>query len=176
MAAIGPETAQRRNFCGVARKRPSEEDHREALKRLLAGLARSDDLFVLTESLTDLHPNNDTFPGEVFMRLAVDALDVARVSRDAPIEYEGLRETFLPECDFRGKENRKFQYAVLTSASLRGGLEPDVLDEVIWWNDDYWYYALCATVALIRACAQHDGVTIVELVEKLADRHGVPLN
>lgn len=56
-------------------------------------------------------------------------------SRDASIPYEGLWETHLPECQFRGRENRKIQYAILTSAALRAGLEPDLLDEVVWWHN-----------------------------------------
>lgn len=53
------------------------------------------------------------------MGLAADAFDVAGVSRDNSIPYEGLRETHLPECEFRDHENRKIQYAILTSAAWR---------------------------------------------------------
>jgi len=87
-----------------------------------------------------------------------------------------LRETHLSECEFRGRENRKIQYAILTSASVRGGLEPDLLDEVTWWRtDDYWRYALYAAVALIRASATHAGVPVARLLEQLAERHGLVL-
>ena len=111
-------------------------------------------MFELTESVTDLHPKNNTFPGEVFMGLAADAMEITGVTRADPVQYDGLREAYLPECQFRGRENRKFQYALLTSASVRAGLEPDLLDEVIWWHaDDCWRYALYAAVALIRAGA-----------------------
>lgn len=160
----------------MARKRPTEEDHREAVRRLLTGLAAGDDAVDLVASVADLHPKNDTFPGEVYMELAADALEVAGAGRDDPIPYEGLRETHLPEREFRGRENRQFQYAVLTSASVRGGLEPDLLDEVIWWGtDDYWHYALYAAVALIRASAAHVGVPVARVVEQLAENHRVAL-
>ena len=160
----------------MARKPPTEEDRREAMRRLLTGMAAGDDAIDLAASVTDLHPKNDTFPGEVFMELAADALEVANVGRDEPIPYEGLRETHLSECEFRGRENRKIQYAILTSASVRGGLEPDLLDEVTWWRtDDYWRYALYAAVALIRASATHAGVPVARLLEQLAERHGVVL-
>lgn len=100
-------------------------------------------MYELTGSVADLHPKNNTFPGEVFMGLAADALEIANPTRDNPIPYEGSREAFLPEGEFRGRENRKIQYAILTSASVRGGLDPDLLDEVTWWGtDDYWRYAL----------------------------------
>ena len=161
----------------MARKRPTEEDRVEALRRLLAGLAGDADVFELTAAIADLHPKNDTFPGEVFMHLAADALEITDVTQDDPIPYEGLRVTYLAECGFRGRDNRKIQYAVLTSAAVRGGLEPDLLDEVIWWHtDDYWRYALYAAVALIRASADRQGVSVAQLVEQLAERHGVALN
>jgi hypothetical protein len=55
---------------------------------------------------------------------------------------------YLPEWTFKGRENRKIQFAILTSAAFRGGLEPDLLGEVVWWHtDDYWQYALLAAVA-----------------------------
>jgi hypothetical protein len=59
---------------------------------------------------------------------------------------------------------------------VKGGLEPDVLDEVVWWrNDDYWRYALYAAVALIRAAAGRQDVSVLRVVQQLADHHGVAL-
>ncbi len=73
---------------------------------------------------------------------------------------EGLRERFLPERTFRGRQNHKLQYAVLAAAALHGGTEPDLLDEVAWWQaDDFWQYALFAAVAYIRAAASRAGIT-----------------
>ena len=160
----------------MARQGPTEEDRDEALRRLLSGLVAGDDVFELAASVADLHPKYNTFPGEVFMDLAADALEIADATRNDPIPYEGLREIYLPECEFRGRDNRRIQYAILTSASVRGGLEPDLLDEVTWWRaDDYWRYALYAAVALIRAGAERQGVTIGQMVEQLADHTGVTL-
>jgi hypothetical protein len=82
-------------------------------------------------------------------------LKVAGVGQDDPIPYPGLREKYLGECKFQGRENRKIQFAILASASARGGIQPDLLDEVAWWySDDFWWYALAAAVAVIRACAR----------------------
>ena len=160
----------------MARQGPTEEDRDEALRRLLSGLAAGDDVFELSASVADLHPKNNTFPGEVFMELAADVLEVADATRNDPIPYHGLRETYLPECEFRGKDNRRIQYAILTSASVRGGLEPYLLDEVSWWYaDDYWRYALYAAVALIRAGADRRGISTSQMVEQLAARSGVTL-
>jgi hypothetical protein len=139
-------------------------------------LANGADALDLAASVADLHPKNNTFPGEVFMGLAADALEIAAATREEPIPYEGLRETYLAECEFRGRQNRKIQYAILTSAAVGGGLEPDLLDEVMWWQaDDYWRYALYAAVALIRAAADRRGISVAQLAERLAEGEGVAL-
>jgi hypothetical protein len=155
-------------------RRPTEDDRVEAIRRLLSGLEDGADVHELAAALADLHPKNNTFPGEVFMELAADALDLAGINRDTAIPYEGLLEAHLPECQFRGRENRKIQYAIFTSAALPAGLEPDLLDEVMWWHtDDYWRYALFAAVGLIRAAAAQQGIPAPRLARQLAQRHGV---
>src|ERR1700685_2207713 len=137
-----------------ARKRPIPEDTVTARQTLLDGLARDADIFELVSELAPLHPRDNTFPGEVFLHLAADALDWCEASRQQPLALEGIRERFLPECTVRGRENRKLQYAVLAAAALHGGAEPDLLDEVRWWQtDDFWEYALFAAVAYLRAAA-----------------------
>jgi hypothetical protein len=88
---------------------------------------------------------------------------------------EGLRERFLPECTFRGRENKKFQYAVLAAAALHGGTEPDLLDEVAFWQtDDFWQHALVAAVAYIRAAASRAGVPVRQPCQDLAQLPSLP--
>lgn len=42
---------------------------------------------------------------------------------------------------------------------------------MIWWRtDDFWRYALCAAVALIRACAERQGIIVAAFAERLAER------
>ncbi len=117
-----------------ARKRPAPEDTATARQTLLDGLARDVGIFELVSELAPLHPRDNTFPGEVFLRLAGDALDWCGASRAGPLPLAGLRERFLPERTFRGRQNKKLQYAVLAAAALHGGTEPDLLDEVAWWQ------------------------------------------
>ena len=106
---------------------------------LLDGLARDADILEPVSELALLHPRNNTFPGEVFLCLAADALEWCGASREEPLALEGLQERFLSECPFRGRQNHKLQFAVLAAAALRGGAEPDLLDEVTWWQtDDFW--------------------------------------
>jgi hypothetical protein len=56
-------------------RRPSEDGRIEAIRRLLSGLANGDDAHELAAAVSDLHPKNNTFPGEVFMGLAADTFD-----------------------------------------------------------------------------------------------------
>jgi len=110
--------------------------------RLLGGLAQGKDLFEVASSVVDLHPRHNTFPGEVYMGLAADALELAGADRDDPIAYQALLDEYLAECEFRGWDKRKIQYAILAGAAFRGGIKPDLLNGTAWRTDDYWRYAL----------------------------------
>jgi hypothetical protein len=85
------------------------------------------------------------------------------------VPLEGIRERFLPECTFRGRERGKLRFAVLAAAAVHGGVEPDLLEEVAWWQtDDFWQYALFAVVAYIRVTADRAGVPVPEVCRELA--------
>src|SRR5215472_2350313 len=105
----------------MARKQPTPEHAATARRIVLDGLARDAQVFGLLGELEPLHPRNDTFPGEVLPHLAADALDWCRASRTNPLPLEGLRARFLPESSFRGRQNKKLQYAILAAAALHGG-------------------------------------------------------
>jgi hypothetical protein len=110
------------------------------------------------------------------MDVAADALEIAGLTRREAVAYEGLLSSYLPEWPFRGRENRKIRFAILTSAAFRGGLEADLFDEVMWWHtNDYWQYALLAAVALIRATADRKGVSVSEFAQQLARHRGIDL-
>ena len=159
----------------AARKRPTPEDAAIARRLLLDGLARDADTDELLSELAPLHPRDNTFPGEVLLRLACDALAWCGASRADPLDLEGIRERFLPECTFRGRGNKKLQYAVLVAAALHGGTDPDLLDEVTWWQtDDFWQYALFATVAYLRAAASRAGVPVRQVCQDLAQLQDHP--
>lgn len=63
----------------------------------------------------------------------------------------------------------------MSSAGLRGGLDPDLLDEVAYWNDDHWRHALYAAIVLIRVGAPKADDSIAGLAGRVADLHGVDL-
>jgi hypothetical protein len=52
-----------------------------ARRVLPGGLARDADIFEVLSGLAPLHPRNGTFPGEVFLHLAADALEWCGASR-----------------------------------------------------------------------------------------------
>ena len=61
--------------------------------------------------------------------------------------------------------------AVLAAAAQGGGTEPDLLEEVAWWQtDDFWEYALYAAAAYIRAAASKTGAPISQVCRELAQR------
>jgi hypothetical protein len=103
--------------------------------------------------------------------------DRAAFGPDEPLEYEGLRERFLPEVKLRGRnDHRKSFYTLLTPPALRGGVAPDLLGEIQWWNtDDYWEFALYALIIFIRAAAERLDAPVAAVCRTLADRDGIEL-
>lgn len=154
---------------------PTVDDRVEALRRFLVGFTRGDDANQLVVAIADPHVRNNTFPGEVLMELSVDALESADVDRQRRIDYTDLLSTHLPEVEFSGKQHRRIQYAVLTAFAVQGGLEPDLLDEVADWIEQYWQYALFAAVAIVRACAKRSGTPLETFVVELAARHNIDI-
>jgi hypothetical protein len=137
-----------------APKRPTPDDTVTARRILLDGVTRDADIFDLAGELAPLHPRHNTFPGEVLPAPGRRRARLVRRQPRRPLSLEGSRDRFLPECAFRGRQDKKLQYAVLTAAALHGGTEPDLLDEIAWWQtDDFWQYALFPTIAYIRAAA-----------------------
>ena len=145
---------------------------------ILAGLADDVDLDTLDRQLGELHPKNDSFPGEVFLDLAVDALDVGGFTRADPLDYDDLWTRLLPEVRLRGRhDHHKAQYALMSPAALRGGLNPDLERELYWWNgDDYWQFAFFALIIYTRAAAEQTGTSVVEIAQRIAQMHSLNLS
>lgn len=77
----------------------------------------------------------------------------------------------MPQFSGRGQDRRKLQFAVLAAGATRAGAEPDLLDEVVWWqSDDFWQYALLAAVAYVRAAADRTGLPVRQVCEQLIER------
>jgi hypothetical protein len=104
------------------RKRPTDEDRVEAIRIALSGIGAGADLGDVRFELYPLHPKNNAFPGEVFLELAADAIEEAGASREEPIEFEGIRERYLPECTAHAKvQHQHSKYALRAAAMLRAG-------------------------------------------------------
>ena len=92
-----------------------------------------------------------------------------------PAALGGTPRAVLARVHIPRPGNTKLRYAVLATAALHGGAEPDLLDEVAWWQtDDFWQYALFAVVAYIRAAASRTGVPVHRACQDLAGRPSRP--
>jgi hypothetical protein len=143
----------------------------------LSGLVRGDGLADLADRLEPLHLRNNTFPGEVLLDLAADAIDVGRPTRQSPIEFEGIRDRYLPEAvAHTSAQHHKSKYALRAAAMLRGGVDPGLLDEVQWWrSDDLWYWSLEALVTYVRAAADRTGEPVDSVCRRIAHDRGITL-
>jgi hypothetical protein len=59
------------------------------IETALTGLAHGDDLGDVAARLAPLHPPHNTFPGEVLLDLAADAIAVSRPSRTIATRVRG---------------------------------------------------------------------------------------
>jgi hypothetical protein len=150
--------------------------HRRAQVAVLSGLAAGDDVYDLMAAAAPSHVPGWFTPDEALLELAVTALDLACPSGAEPLEYEGLRERYLPEVTFRGRvEHRNSQYALYAAACMRGGLQPDLLSDAGWWQTPLWQYAVFAVVIYSRAAAERLAVPVEEIGRRIAARYGLEL-
>ena len=108
---------------------------------------------------------------------AADAIELAGASRDTPIEFEGIRERYLPEAVAHTRaQHHKSKFALRAAAMLRGGVDRGLLDEVIWRRtDDLWFW-LKAFVVYVRVAADRTGEPIETVCRRLAERRLVELD
>ena len=144
---------------------------------MLSGLAAGDGVYDLMVAAASSHVPGRFKPDVALLELAVTALELARPAGAEPLEYEGLRERYLPEVTFRGRvEHRNSQYALYAAACMRGGLQPDLLSDAGWWQTPLWQYAVYAVVIYSRVAAERLAVPVGELARRIAARHGLELS
>jgi hypothetical protein len=156
---------------------PTNEDYANAARLGLLGLNTDQDGDSIMEQLVALHPPNDTFPAEVLLELAAEAISESGSSQAEPTQYEGMRDRYLPEYRFRGKsQQHKSHYALMAAAMIRAGIYPDLLDEAYGWGaDDMWKYAFYALVLYGRVAAERTGRPPDAIAKVIAERLGVDL-
>ena len=156
---------------------PTDADHAATTRFVLLSLGAGKDHDSITDRLGQLHIPNDTFPAEILLELAAEAIEESGATQAEPIEYMGIRERHLPEYEFHGKaEQHKSHYALTAAAMMRAGVYPDLLDEAYGWGiEDMWRYAFYAPVAYARAASERTGRSFEEVVAALAERRGLKL-
>jgi hypothetical protein len=157
--------------------RPSNDDRLRAIDIALSGLVRDDDLRDIAARLELLHPANHTFPAEVLLELAADAIAISGASLRSPLEFEAIRGRYLPDGVAHTKaQHDKSKFALRAAAMLRGGVDPVLRDEVQWWqSDDLWYWSLEALAAYVRSAANRTGESVESVCQRIADEHDVTL-
>jgi hypothetical protein len=156
-------------------KDPTQADREAAVQLTLVGLISGEEFGTLAAKLAELHPRYNTFPAEELLELAAEAIEESGATSAKPIDYEGIRQRYLPEYPFSGKsDHRGSHYALSAAAMIRGGVYPDLLGEIRWWReDDLWWFAFCALVIYLRIAAERTNRSIEQVARALADRRGV---
>jgi hypothetical protein len=158
-------------------RRPSSGDYVDAARVALSGIRRGDGLAEVAGRLAPLHPKHNTFPAEVLLGLAADAIDAAGATRDNPIEFADIRKRYLPEDTAHTKaQHHKIEYAIRAAAMIRAGVDPDLLGEFSWWRtDDLWEWALDALVIYVRAAAAHSEQSVADICDAIANKRELDL-
>lgn len=97
-------------------------------------------------------------------------MDLAAVDRARPLEKADLVTRHLAEIEFRNQRalQERTAYAINAVAAIRGGLEPDIVNDMYWWRArDIVEYAVLAGVAYLRACAERRGQSVEAFAEEL---------
>jgi hypothetical protein len=164
-------------FSVAKRVVPSDGDEELASEFLLRGVASGQPLPNIAHDLEPLHPRNNTFPDEVMLEIAADAMAVAGFSRATPVDSRGIVERRPAEHRITGNTARqRMRYALFAATALHGGARPDLLEDVAWYQaDDFWVYAMYAAVILIRATAERTGMDALDVCTAIARQPTIAL-
>jgi hypothetical protein len=159
----------------AARRIPTEDDRDAVIEIALGGLSHGDDLGDIAARLAPLHTKHNTFPGEVLLDLAADAIGLSGATRQAPIEFEGIRDRYLPDGIVHTKaQHDKCTFALRAAAMLHGGIDPALLDEGQWWQtDDLWYWSLEALTVYVQAAADRSDWSVEAICGRIASERGI---
>ena len=146
--------------------------HRQAQAAALTALIAGEPVSVLLDAVAGSDVRGWFTPDVAVLELAATALELACPADAEPLQYEGLRERYLPEMQFRGRnDHHRSQYALYAAACMRGGLQPDLLNDAGLWDPRLWVYAVYALVIYCRAAAERRHTQVADVALDLADRH-----
>ena len=136
---------------------------------LLDGLAQGVDLHDIHRSVGDRFMSDRTMSPRVLLDLAAEAFVTCQVSRDAPLELDGLDRRLLPEWPVRGNTaHQKRRYALQAAILIAVGVEPE---DTSWWrHDDLWSHAFDAVIVFVRAATERRAVSVSEICVELRSR------
>jgi hypothetical protein len=153
----------------VSEPPPPDALHVQAQRTLLDGLRRGQSLSQLERAVRQSQTKGFT-PDVAVLEVGVAAMDLAGVDRNAPIAKADLVTVHLSEINFRNQRalQERTTYALNAIAAIRGGLEPDILEDTYWWQTrDIVQHAVIAATAYVRACAQRRQQTTPQFVDDL---------
>jgi hypothetical protein len=111
----------------------------------------------------------------VLLDLAADAIAMSGATRQSPLEFEGIRERYLPDGIAHTKsQHHKSRFALHAATMNHGGVDAGLLEEVQWWRtDDLWYWSLEALATYVRAAADRTGQPVQSICRRIANERDV---
>jgi hypothetical protein len=103
------------------------------------------------------------------LELAADAYLVGGWTRDDPLELDRIDQRFLADWPVRGNVARqKRRHGVHAAILIAAGAQPE---DTGWWRvDDLWLHSLHCVIILVRASAEHRGISVAEVCDALRPR------
>lgn len=148
---------------------PYDQLHAAAQHAFLTALRQDADLDAIEAAVRRTAAKGFT-PDVAVLEVAVAAMDLAGVDRSRPLPKADLMSRHLPEVQFRNQRalQERTTYALNAVAAIRGGLEPDIVEDMYWWHvRDIVEYAVLAAVAYVRGSADRREQPMPEFIDEL---------
>lgn len=116
-------------YRGSARKLLAQQlleagDRTTATRVALSGIADDLELGEIAARLAPLHPKNNTFPAQVLLELAADAIDESGASRQHPVRRHPQAPPSRRPGPHTNAQHHKAEDAVRAGAMFRAGVDP----------------------------------------------------
>ena len=129
------------------------------------------------EKLAALHIRDNTFPAEVLLELAAEAIEESGTSPAEPMHYEGMPRSTSPRVPLpRQAASTQEPLCADGRRDDQGRRLPDLLDEAAGWGiEDMWEYAFYALLLYGRTAAERTRQPPEAIAAAIARRHGIDL-